>query len=171
MMFLVAAIAVATWIIYQYYLPNWQNTKFNFAGVHFSLPQFGSTQNSNNQYAVSITASNIDEMFRQANIPNVENIRTKITSDQIEASGNTTTSIKAPVFIAFKPVINSTGDLTLEVREVTVAGIRMMPLMTDVIRQQIANSIVSYTHDQFSGKITKIDLKSDEMTVWVTPGK
>jgi len=166
--FLVVVAIIAAWIISQYYIPKWQTNPFSFAGIDIKLPQFGNTVQTKDSYAVHITSSDFDEILRQANIPNIENIVTTITPERIELNGSSTTAIKAHVFIAFKPVINKSGDLTLEVNEVTVGGIRIMLLMNDAVRSQISDGIVNYTKDRFSGKITKIELKSGEIVAWVT---
>lgn len=169
---LVIVIAIVTsWIISQYYLPKWQIKGINLAGINLNLPNFSATSSTADSYAVHILDNDFNEILRQISVPNVENLATSIKAEQIEIRGNTTTAIKAGVFISFKPVVSQGSEVTLEVHEVTIGGIRMMPLMTDAIRSQICQSITSYTHNRFSGKITKIELKEGEMTVWVTPDK
>lgn len=141
-------------------------------GFNFSSGQTKSVNIPKLAYTVHVTNDQLDEALRVANIPNTKNLTSSIHPDQVEIRGFTTVSnVDAAIFIACVPKVDSNGQVSLEVRDATVAGIRVLPFVTDDMRKSISQSISNYIQNKFNGKITSLGLQEGVIEAKVEPTK
>ncbi len=132
----------------------------------------GSGQTSNTPtttFTVRMSNDQFNEVLRQAAIPHTKDLVTNITPQRIEIHGTITEGVDLPLYVAIIPKATSDGSIHIDVEDVTVAGVRTLPLLTDAIRAQLANGLNSFIQSKFHGIITNIQLEQGELVATLSP--
>jgi hypothetical protein len=136
------------------------------SGVSGNTALLGSDQT----YQVHISDAEMTDLLQQQNIPNVSDISATITKDKVELRGTTTTTLRLPVYLAFVPKVKN-SVISIEVRDVTVGGIRAIPLANEAIRNNISHAISNVIQDKFQGTIQAITLEDHQVTATLKPNQ
>lgn len=126
--------------------------------------------NSGAMYTVQITNGDVTQILRHSQTPHLQNLNATVHPDAVVVDGMYDNIIHVPVTIKFKPVVKNDGTVAIEVMDVVAGGIRMTPIMTDQIRQEISQNIQSEVGNHIKGKIKQIKLEEGKMVVEVEPG-
>jgi len=118
-------------------------------------------------YTVFLNDSQLSEIVRQLQLSKVKNTSVQIHPGQVEIRGETDTGVVLPVMIAFVPKIDASGKLSIEVRDVTVGGVRAIPFVTDEIRTKLGEAITAYVANVLHGSITSIELKEGHLIAYL----
>lgn len=122
------------------------------------------------EYRVHVTDAEISSVLSQIDIPNTSDKQMRVHPNAADLHATITVPIKSALVLQFVPVVNN-GHVTIQVRDLTVAGIRALPLATDAVRKSIASALESLLNGQFSGTITRIVLEEGAMSVYFVPKK
>ncbi|MFA6082121.1 MAG: hypothetical protein WC773_01730 [Patescibacteria group bacterium] len=142
----------------------WNSTSFSAKWFQVILPK---PSNNSQEYFVYITDSQINYIITQLNIPNTKNLSSKTTATQIETTGTYTTPTDLPLIFYWIPKVDSNGKLTVSVNDLTVAGVRLLPLATTEVRAGLADSLSNLINSRIIGKITNLKLEQGQITATV----
>jgi len=147
------------------------NIKVNKSFSKIEIPLVTQLLNGNeptkDNYTVTITDSQLTEILRSLNIPDVKNIKTTTTKEHILITGIYQKPLDLNLEVRILPKVKD-KKVVIEVQDATVGGIRMIWLITDNMRQSIAGGIENYATGRINGKITDVVLKAGETAVKVS---
>ncbi|GEM_PF-4183874 len=127
-------------------------------------------QSDTTTYTVRVRDSDLTEVVRQSNLPNMHDVESHIHPAHIELKGTFERSpARLSLLVVFVPKVNKTGDISIEVKDAVVGGIRALPIMTTGVRQQISQALQGFIQNKFPGRIVALELKEGEMTALVEP--
>ncbi len=128
----------------------------------------GQINRGNGLLYVNLSADQLNQVLSQLPIPIID-LSTTITNQQIDIKGLTRSLIQAPVKVSLTPSVNQSHKIIVTVDDLTVAGIRMLPLATTQVQNEINQSINNYVNQQLYGQVESISLSQNNMQIGVEP--
>lgn len=146
------------------------NVNHSFKGV--GLPSvsriFQESGNTTDVYSVSIYDYDLTTILKSLNVPDTRDLTAHVRTKNINVSGIYQKPFDLKLDIYAKPKI-SNNNVTIQLDDATVGGVRMIWLINDGMRQALASSIENYATGRINGKITDIVLDEGEMIIKITP--
>ncbi len=161
--------AVVIWIVARPYhaVPGAASlSALNLPGIH-SLPN-GNLVPSDGEYTVHLRDDELNTTLASLHTSSIEDLHGAIHASGITLEGSLTSPLKLPIVIKFTPKVQD-GKITIEVDDVTITGVRALPLATTALREQLARELTTLIQSKFSGKITRITLEEGQLTAFLTP--
>lgn len=147
------------------------NFNVNHSFKVVSLPSvsrnFQESGNTTDVYSVSIYDYDLTTILKSLNIPDTRDLNAHVRTKNIKISGIYQKPFDLKLDIYAKPKI-SNNEVTVQLDDATVGGVRMIWLINDGMRQALASSIENYATGRINGKITDIALKEGEMIIKIS---
>lgn len=163
---IVASILVWTYIKPLGYDASERTVPIRFGGIKLPVSlHLGKTIGTSEEYRLRLTNADLELLFGSINIPNTIDQHIATHPKFMEITAMTVSPIRAPLVLKIVPKV-SDGKITIEVDDLTVGGIRVLPLATPNLRQSIANGLQSAVDGQIKGRLTKVILEEGVMNIY-----
>ena len=163
---IVASLLVWTYVKPLGYDASERTVPIRFGSIKLPLSlHLGKTSDTSEEFRLRLTNTDLEILLGSINIPNSIDQRVAAHPKFVEISATTVTPIKAPLVLKIVPKVDD-GKITIEVDDLTVGGIRVLPLATPALRQSIENGLQSAVDGQIKGRLTKITLEEGAMNVY-----
>ncbi len=166
---------IATMLVWTYLKPlgydaSERTVPIRIGGLKLPVSlHLGKTNSTSEEYRLRLTDADLELLLGSINIPNTMDQRIATHPKFVQISATTVSPIRAPLVLKIVPLINN-GKIAIEVNDLTVGGIRAMPLATPSLRQSIANALQSAVDAQIKGQLTKIVLEEGAMNIYWKAG-